>query len=108
MDHKKAEAEFIAAFQARLKRAREERGMTQEALAMSLDLPKSTYKKYETRPGSSFPPYLLARLSTILDRPLGYWIYGHEAPKALQGYKASTTVGLACIRALLRRRPSGK
>jgi transcriptional regulator with XRE-family HTH domain len=81
MDHKRAEADFNAAFQARLKKAREERGMTQLQLAISLDLPVSTYKKYETRSGSAFPPYLLPTLSIILDRPLGYWIYGHEPPK---------------------------
>jgi transcriptional regulator with XRE-family HTH domain len=75
MDHKKAEAEFNAAFQARLKRAREEGGMTQLQLAVSLDLPISTYKKYETRSGSSFPLYLLPTLSIILDQPLRYWIH---------------------------------
>ena len=87
MDHEKAEALFIAAFQARLKRAREERGMTQRQMAISLDLPVSTYKKYETRPGSSFPSYLLPDLSIILDQPLGYWIYGHEPPKGFRVVK---------------------
>ncbi len=81
MDHEKAEAEFIAAFQARLQRARVERGMTQLQVATSLDLPISTYKKYETRPGSMVPPYLLPDLCIILDRPLGYWIHGQDTPR---------------------------
>ena len=81
MDHEKAEAEFIAAFQARLRRARVERDMSQRQMASSLDLPKTTYQKYETRAGSAFPLYLIPKLSEILDRPLGYWIYGHEPTK---------------------------
>lgn len=87
MDHEKAEAEFVAAFQARLRRTRVERNMSQRQMAASLDMPKTTYQKYETRPGSSFPPYLLPKLSEILDRPLGYWIYGHEPPKRFRVVK---------------------
>lgn len=74
------EDEFIAQFQERLKRARVERNMTQKELATALGLPKNTYKKYEARPGSSFPLYLLPRLSVLLGRPLEFWIYGNNVP----------------------------
>ena len=84
MDLTAEENAFIAAFQARLKAAREERGLTQEQLAVSLGLNKSTYKKYETRPGSSFPLYLLPALCVILARPAEYWIYGDGPTKRLR------------------------
>lgn len=80
MDPNTEEDAFIAAFQARLKRARKERGFTQAQLALSLGLEKSTYKKYEGRRGSSFPLYLLPALSLLLGRPVDYWIYGDEVP----------------------------
>lgn len=80
MDPDQDEDAFIAAFQERLVRARLERGLTQQQLAVSLGLKKSTYKKYETRSGSSFPIYLLPKLSIILGRPIDYWIYGSDVP----------------------------
>lgn len=80
MDPDQDEDAFIEAFQERLVRARLERGLTQQQLALSLGLKKSTYKKYEARPRSSFPLYLLPKLSIILGRPVEYWVYGNEIP----------------------------
>ena len=70
--------EFIAAFQARLRRERLERDLSQLQVATALGLKLSTYKHYETRLGSSFPIHLLPKLSILFDRPMVYWLTGQE------------------------------
>lgn len=46
---------FTDAFQARVKAAREARGLTQDKLASGLGVDQGTYKQWETRPGSLLP-----------------------------------------------------
>lgn len=71
--------EFVAAFQARLRRARDERGLSQAVVARYLGIKStSTYKHYETRSGSSFPIHLLPLLSRLFHRPITYWLTGEE------------------------------
>ena len=70
--------EFVAAFQARLRREREERDLSQNQVATALGLNLSTYKHYETRLGSKFPIHLLPKLSVLFDRPMIYWLTGQE------------------------------
>jgi len=84
MDPSKDEATFNREFQERLRAARKERGLSQEQLALSLGLKKTTYKKYENRPGSAFPLHLLPALSILLARPVEYWIYGAEPSRRLR------------------------
>lgn len=68
------EDQFNAQFQERLKRTREELDMTQAQMASHLRIPKETYKKYESRPRSSLPLYLLPRLVFVTGRPHSYWL----------------------------------
>lgn len=75
---------FIRGFQERLQQARRDRGLSQEQLAMLLGLNKNTYKKYETRAGSSFPLYLLPALCVHLAKPLDFWIYGDLTPRRMR------------------------
>lgn len=50
-------------------------------MAYELRIKEDTYKKYENRPGSKFPLYLLPRLIFVTDRPYSYWIGGaHGRP----------------------------
>lgn len=70
--------EFIAAFQARLRRERISRDLSQLAVATALGLNVSTYKHYETRLGSAFPIHLLPKLSSLFARPMIYWLTGEE------------------------------
>ena len=84
MDLIQDEDAFIAQFQQRLAQARKDRGLSQEQIATLLGLPKSTYKKYETRAGSAFPLYLLPALCVHLGRPVEYWVYGNPAPRRIR------------------------
>lgn len=73
---KARELAFIADFQPRLIQARKNRKMSQEQLATYLGLTRAGYRKYEDRPTSSFPIFLLPALSKILDEPISYWFTG--------------------------------
>lgn len=81
---KAAELAYIAEFQPRLKAARERRGLSQQVLATYLGLKLSTYKKYENRPTSLFPIFLLPELSTILDESISYWFTGISLPRRVK------------------------
>jgi DNA-binding XRE family transcriptional regulator len=67
---------FKQNFCAKLKAAREFRGITQEDMAKRLDILPNTYSKYEKR--SLMPHYLLVQASIILDVTPDYF-YGFEA-----------------------------
>ena len=64
---------FNAAFQERLRRARTEMGWSQPRMAAALGLKIDAYKKYETRPRSAFPLFLLPKLVVITDTSYAYW-----------------------------------
>lgn len=64
---------FNAAFQERLRRARTEMGWSQPRMAAALGLGLDAYKKYEKRPRSAFPLFLLPKLVVITDTSYAYW-----------------------------------
>lgn len=77
------EDQFSVAFQKRLKETRLERQMTHGQMAHALRIKEDAYKKYENRPGSAFPIYLLPRLVFITSRPYAYWLDGQLASKTV-------------------------
>lgn len=70
------EDQFTTEFQARLRRTRDDMDLTQEAFAARLGLKAATYQKYETRPRSKFPLYLLPKLIVETERSYSYWCFG--------------------------------
>lgn len=83
------EAAFRADFQKRLSSARTERGLTQRDMAVRLLMKESAYAKYENRANSTFPLYLLPRLSAITEKPYSYWLHGIEAEPPMTRKKPS-------------------
>ncbi len=60
-------------FSIRLKKAREERGMSQRSLGLALGLSDKTISSYESH--RSFPNLeVLRKMSDILDKPIEYFI----------------------------------
>ena len=70
------EDQFTTEFQARLRRTREAMKLTQEEFGKRLGLKAATYQKYETRPRSKFPLYLLPKLIVETERSYSYWCFG--------------------------------
>lgn len=70
--------EFRLAFQKRLLDARESLGYTHEQMAKGLKISTAAYQKYETRPRSHFPLYLLPRLVDLTETSYSYWCTGME------------------------------
>lgn len=74
------EDEFDVQFKERLRATRKELDWTHARMADALRIKEDAYKKYEKRPRSQFPLYLLPRLIFITDRPYSYWLGGSGAP----------------------------
>lgn len=74
MDTEVSPREFYAAFRARLRALRKERGWTQAELADLLDVDLASYQKYEIR--SAFPLHLLPKLSLLVGRDTLYLLTG--------------------------------
>ncbi len=70
------EDQFTTEFQARLRRTRGDMDLTQKEFAARLGLEVATYQKYETRPRSKFPLYLLPKLIVETERSYSYWCFG--------------------------------
>jgi transcriptional regulator with XRE-family HTH domain len=70
------EDDFNLAFQARLAETRRALDWSHPRMAHRLGIKTDAYKKYEKRPGSAFPLYLLSRLVYETNRPLSYWLEG--------------------------------
>lgn len=68
------ETEFNAAFQRRLLASRLALDWSQQRMALALHTTKDAYKRYESRPGSTFPLYLIPRLIYITGKPAHYWL----------------------------------
>jgi transcriptional regulator with XRE-family HTH domain len=69
---------YVAAFTARIQKLRDDKGWTQQQMAVALGVPLGTYKKYESR--TLLPHILLERFSLIVDRDIGFLVTG-KAPK---------------------------
>jgi transcriptional regulator with XRE-family HTH domain len=72
---------FNAAFQERLRRIRTDMGWSQPRMAAALGLGLDAYKKYEKRPRSAFPLFLLPKLVLITDTTYAYW-FGVQADRS--------------------------
>lgn len=69
------ERAFIAEFQARLRQAREgELRWSQDLMARRLGISRGAYIRYENRPSSAFPIFLLPSLAQLTNKPLHYWL----------------------------------
>ena len=75
-----SEDQFNEAFQARLAETRHRLGWKHPRMAHALGIKTDAYKKYEKRPGSAFPLYLLPRLAFETATPISYWLAGQPAP----------------------------
>ncbi len=73
------EAAFNDAFCARIQRLRQDRGWTQEQMAIALNVPVDRYRKYEVR--SPLPAYLIERFATVVDREISYIVTGKQTPR---------------------------
>lgn len=79
------EETFNAAFKKRLLETRLALGLTHDQIAAALGVKAAAYQKYETRPRSGFPLYLLPRLIATTDKPYSYWCFGTSgAPPKLK------------------------
>lgn len=67
---------FDRAFKKRLLETRTELEFGHKRMAAELGIKEAAYQKYETRPGSHFPLYLLPRLVSFTDKPYSYWCTG--------------------------------
>lgn len=77
------EDSFIAQFQERLKATRDQdMKFTHSQMAHALGIEKDAYKKYENRPRSAFPLYLLPRLIFVSGKPYSYWLGGRPEARA--------------------------
>lgn len=65
---------FNNGFCGRVKRFREETGMTAAQMAELLDVPPDRYRKYETR--SPMPPYLIGKFSQIVGWDIEHVLLG--------------------------------
>lgn len=70
-----SQREFNAALCARVKRLREERGVTAEQMAKLLHVPAERYRKYEKR--SVMPHYLIENFALIVGRDIEYVLTGN-------------------------------
>lgn len=68
------EPTFNAAFGKRLQETREAMGLSRPQLAHSLGITKDQLRRYETRPDSGFPLYLLPVLIFVTGKQYPYWI----------------------------------
>lgn len=75
------ERSFNEALGHRLRDLRKRRDWTSETMAKALGIPPDRYRKYETRPASAFPPYLIERVALIFDESIEYVLTGRH-PKA--------------------------
>lgn len=67
---------FDRAFKKRLVETRLELDYSHRQMADELGIKEAAYQKYETRPGSLFPLYLLHRLVSFTEKPYSYWCTG--------------------------------
>lgn len=65
---------FTKSFQERLAETRNQLKWNYGQMAHALRIKEDAYKKYEKRPGSKFPLYLLPRLIYVTGRPHFYWL----------------------------------
>jgi len=70
------EDQFTSEFQARLRRTRKDMNLSQKEFGERLGLKEAAYQKYETRPRSKFPLYLLPKLIVETERSYSYWCFG--------------------------------
>lgn len=68
------EETFNAAFGQRLMWVRTQMGLSRPELAKRLGITKDQLKRYETRPKSGLPLYLLPELIVITFEPYEFWI----------------------------------
>lgn len=87
-----AEKAFIAEFQVRLLKTRQEMDWSRERLAKALGITKDMLKHYETRDISPFPIYLLPKLVETTHKPLHYWL-GMPADDSRRGRAGLSLVG---------------
>ena len=77
MTDENVESLFNAAYQARVREAREARKWTAEQMATALGIPADRYRKYETR--SPLPAYLIERFCLIAGVDLHWLLTGRAS-----------------------------
>lgn len=82
------ELAFNDAFCARIQRLQQDRGWTQDQMAIALGIPVHRYRKYEVR--SPLPAYLIERFTLTVDRDISFIITGREGPRHFKPVKTLT------------------
>lgn len=86
-----AHGQFNKSLCDRVKRLREDRGLTSEEMAKLLHIPAERYRKYESR--SPLPHYLVENFALIVGRDIEYVLTGKlspiRGPSAGKGRKAA-------------------
>lgn len=70
------ELQFNREFGARLRQLRSAKEWTQDQMAEALGIPKDRYAKYENRPKSAMPAYLIPQFARIVGHDIEYVLTG--------------------------------